>query len=124
MPPTPAAAASSEDEARERNSWQTVMLGGLTEGYQVLGRLGPGEHFGEYSCLMGECRTATVVAMGQVELYSLSRESLEQVGPESTAGAGSALLSCARLCSRKAAQPHLAPICIAAWWLCALLPTH
>jgi CRP-like cAMP-binding protein len=69
------------DATREKhNSWQNVMLAGLTEHYHVLGHLGPGEHFGEYSCLLGECRTATVVASEHVELYSLSRESVEKVG--------------------------------------------
>jgi CRP-like cAMP-binding protein len=41
---------------------------------------------GEYSCLLGECRTATVVALNHVELYSLSRESLEQVSSAAVCG--------------------------------------
>jgi hypothetical protein len=44
-----------------------------------LGYLHPGEYFGEYSCLLGQERSATVVASGYVELYSLSRSDLELV---------------------------------------------
>lgn len=44
-----------------------------------LGYLHPGEYFGEYSCLLGQERSATVVASGYVELYSLSRADLEMV---------------------------------------------
>lgn len=44
-----------------------------------LGYLHPGEYFGEYSCLLGQERSATVVASSYVELYSLSRADLEVV---------------------------------------------
>lgn len=44
-----------------------------------LGYLLPGQYFGEYSCLLGEARTATVVATDFCELYSLSRNDLEVV---------------------------------------------
>jgi CRP-like cAMP-binding protein len=38
-----------------------------------------GEYFGEYSCLLGQERSASVVASSYVELYSLSRADLELV---------------------------------------------
>lgn len=44
-----------------------------------LGYLHPGEYFGEYSCLLGQERSASVVASSYVELYSLSRADLELV---------------------------------------------
>lgn len=44
-----------------------------------LGYLHPGEYFGEYSCLLGQERSATVVASSYVELYSLNRTDLEVV---------------------------------------------
>lgn len=44
-----------------------------------LGFLHPGEYFGEYSCLLGQERSATVVAHTYSELYSLSRADLEVV---------------------------------------------
>jgi len=47
--------------------------------FRRLGFLRPGEYFGEYSCLLGQERSATVVASSYVELYSLSRADLEAV---------------------------------------------
>ena len=42
-------------------------------------RLQDGEFFGEYSCLTGSPRTATVVAVEYSELYSLSKNDLEKM---------------------------------------------
>jgi hypothetical protein len=47
--------------------------------HRHLGYLHPGEYFGEYSCLLGQERSATVVASSYVELYSLNRADLELV---------------------------------------------
>lgn len=47
--------------------------------HRHLGYLHPGEYFGEYSCLLGQERSATVVASSYVELYSLNRTDLEVV---------------------------------------------
>lgn len=47
--------------------------------FRRLGFLRPGEYFGEYSCLLGQERSATVVASTYLELYSLSRADLEAV---------------------------------------------
>ena len=46
---------------------------------RLLGYLSSGQYFGEYSCLLGEVRTATVVAADFCELYSLARHDLEGV---------------------------------------------
>jgi CRP-like cAMP-binding protein len=48
--------------------------------YVSVGTLEAGSYFGEYGCLLGEPRTATVVALSFCELYSLSRSNLEEVG--------------------------------------------
>eukprot|EP00191_Tetraselmis_sp_GSL018_P005589 CAMPEP_0177605304 /NCGR_PEP_ID=MMETSP0419_2-20121207/16627_1 /TAXON_ID=582737 /ORGANISM="Tetraselmis sp., Strain GSL018" /LENGTH=989 /DNA_ID=CAMNT_0019099439 /DNA_START=131 /DNA_END=3101 /DNA_ORIENTATION=+ len=47
--------------------------------YSKVSELRQGDHFGEYSCLLGQPRTATVVAMEFTELYSLSRDDLLDV---------------------------------------------
>ena len=44
-----------------------VSLEGQGGEKEVLGRLGPGEAFGEMSSLTGELRSATVIALGEVE---------------------------------------------------------
>ena len=44
-----------------------------------VGELTVGESFGTYSCLLGEPRAATVVALSFCELYSLKRSDLEEV---------------------------------------------
>ena len=44
-----------------------------------VGELSAGECFGTYSCLLGEPRAATVVAVSFCELYSLKRSDLEEV---------------------------------------------
>ncbi len=44
----------------------------------VLGRLGPGEWFGEMSVLLGEARSATVVAIGDGRARRLTRDGFEQ----------------------------------------------
>ena len=46
---------------------------------RLIGYLHGGDYFSEYSCLLGEPRTATVVASTFCELYSLTRADLEQV---------------------------------------------
>ncbi|GMH40004.1 hypothetical protein BSKO_07908 [Bryopsis sp. KO-2023] len=61
------------------NAWRNVSMFGPSESYQKLGMLYTGEYFGEYSCLLGECRTATVVAQEYCELYSLSRTDLDEI---------------------------------------------
>lgn len=48
-------------------------------GYTVLGALRGGDHFGEWSTLLGQRRTATVVALSQCECYSLSRGTVAAV---------------------------------------------
>eukprot|EP00873_Tetraselmis_striata_P000645 jgi/Tetstr1/420909/TSEL_011972.t1 len=45
--------------------------------YLKIGELQAGQYFGEYSCLTGEMRTATVVAVQYSELYSLSKATLD-----------------------------------------------
>ncbi|CAD7696758.1 unnamed protein product, partial [Ostreobium quekettii] len=52
---------------------------GPAETYRKLGVLSAGEYFGEYSCMLGEYRTATVVADQFCELYSLSRADLDEI---------------------------------------------
>eukprot|EP00873_Tetraselmis_striata_P000727 jgi/Tetstr1/420991/TSEL_012051.t1 len=47
--------------------------------FSSIGRLHMGEHFGEYSCLLGHPRTSTVVSLDFSELYSLSRDDLMEV---------------------------------------------
>uniref|UniRef100_A0A061QTN1 Potassium sodium hyperpolarization-activated cyclic nucleotide-gated channel protein n=1 Tax=Tetraselmis sp. GSL018 TaxID=582737 RepID=A0A061QTN1_9CHLO len=47
--------------------------------FSTVGELREGEHFGEYSCLLGLPRATTVVATEFTELYSLSREDLMEV---------------------------------------------
>mmetsp|Transcript_40406 Transcript_40406/g.114405 ORF Transcript_40406/g.114405 Transcript_40406/m.114405 type:complete len:993 (-) Transcript_40406:789-3767(-) len=51
----------------------------LDHPYSLAGQLQGGEHFGEYSCLLGHPRTSTVVATEFSELYSLSRDDLMDV---------------------------------------------
>jgi hypothetical protein len=46
---------------------------------EVLARLGPGEHFGEVAVLSGVRRTATVRAVGAVELLRLSRDDTKRL---------------------------------------------
>lgn len=48
-------------------------------GHRTVGVLGSGQYFGEYSCMLGVSRSATVVAVSYCELYSLSRGDLEAV---------------------------------------------
>ncbi|CAD7701983.1 unnamed protein product, partial [Ostreobium quekettii] len=60
--------------AKRRNSFI-----GPAETYKKLGVLTAGDYFGEYSCLLGEYRTATVVADNFCELYSLSRADLDDI---------------------------------------------
>ena len=48
----------------------------LGEDYDIGGIIEEGEHFGEYSCLLGLPRTSTVVALEFCELYSLSQPDL------------------------------------------------
>lgn len=60
------------------SSWRCLWILLLLR-HRHLGYLHPGEYFGEYSCLLGQERSATVVASGYVELYSLSRADLELV---------------------------------------------
>lgn len=45
----------------------------------MVSTLNEGDHFGEYSCLLGHPRSSTMVAMEFSELYSLSREDLMEV---------------------------------------------
>ena len=54
----------------------------------MLGSLGVGQFFGERSCLLLESRPATLVAKRRCELYSLSREVLDEVGGVSVGGRG------------------------------------
>eukprot|EP00210_Caulerpa_lentillifera_P001188 g1144.t1 len=61
------------------NAWKSVGLFGTSESYRRIGKLKKGEYFGEYSCLLGEYRTATVVAEDYCELYSLSRSDLDSI---------------------------------------------
>lgn len=49
---------------------------------RLVGTLSSGQYFGEYSCMLGEPRIATVVATSYCELYSLSRADLESVVAE------------------------------------------
>ena len=46
-------------------------------GRQIVGRLGPGEFFGEMSVVVGECRTARAVAVAATSLLELDAETLE-----------------------------------------------
>lgn len=41
--------------------------------------MGPGDFFGEYSCISAEPRSATVVAIEFCELHTLSRSDIEAV---------------------------------------------
>jgi small-conductance mechanosensitive channel/CRP-like cAMP-binding protein len=50
-----------------------------TELEREVNQLGPGNFFGEMSLMTGEPRTATVVALGDVECYRLSAESFRRV---------------------------------------------
>ncbi|KAG1678597.1 hypothetical protein FOA52_012604 [Chlamydomonas sp. UWO 241] len=47
--------------------------------FTEVGALSAGESFGTYSCLLGEPRAATVLAMTYCELYCLKRADLEEV---------------------------------------------
>ena len=51
----------------------------LKKKYRLVGELHDGEHFGEYSCLLGQHRTSTIVSLEFSELYSLSRDDLMEV---------------------------------------------
>jgi CRP/FNR family cyclic AMP-dependent transcriptional regulator len=46
-------------------------------GRQIVGRLGPGEFFGEMSVVVGECRTTRAVALFETRLLELDGETLE-----------------------------------------------
>ena len=67
--------------------WLYVVLGGEVsvrvkseEGLErEVARLGPGDFFGEMSLLTGERRSATVVALGDVECYRLDRAAFQTV---------------------------------------------
>ena len=77
------AAAGAEPITKARMSACTPSLAGGAgdSGGQcsVLGVLRAGDHFGEWSTLLGQRRTATVVARTPCECYSLSRASVGQV---------------------------------------------
>jgi len=46
---------------------------------QVIGKVGPGEIFGEMALISGEARSATVVAKSDVECYRLDRASFQEL---------------------------------------------
>jgi hypothetical protein len=48
----------------------------LGDDYKVVSTLHQGQHFGEYGCLLGQPRSATIVALEFCELYSLTRDDL------------------------------------------------
>lgn len=71
--------AAGADAVREgdRGAHFYVVDSGVLDvhaGGRALGRLGPGDHFGEIALLRGVPRTATVTAAGQARLQSLGRE--------------------------------------------------
>jgi CRP-like cAMP-binding protein len=45
----------------------------------MLARLGPGEFFGEVSLIKNKPRTATVTALSDVELLTISKQSFDQL---------------------------------------------
>jgi len=56
-----------------------VSLEGQGGEKEVLGRLGPGEAFGEMSSLTGELRSATVIALGDVEALIVPDEAFDDL---------------------------------------------
>jgi hypothetical protein len=57
---------------RKKNKMEEVqdIIGDLTNmPFRVVGVLSAGQYFGEYSCMLGEPRIATVVATSYCELY-------------------------------------------------------
>ncbi|KIZ06554.1 Potassium voltage-gated channel subfamily Hmember 2 [Monoraphidium neglectum] len=77
-PPTPIGSSTRGEgsgiERRARSmgrAWRRVNR--LSGRYRRLGHLTPGQHFGEYSALLGEPRAASVVAVEFCELFALSR---------------------------------------------------
>ncbi|KIZ01636.1 potassium voltage-gated channel, subfamily H(eag-related), member 6 [Monoraphidium neglectum] len=72
---TPAAAAGRRHTAPPAAAGEGTAGGG----YDVLGVLQAGDYFGEWSALLGQRRTATVVASSPCECYSLSRASVAAV---------------------------------------------
>eukprot|EP00873_Tetraselmis_striata_P001968 jgi/Tetstr1/422232/TSEL_013084.t1 len=80
-PPSPSPLANAREKVRYSMK-KCVSIKEPEEEEEVFVRMGElvaGEFFGEYSCLTGSPRTATVTAMEYSELYSLSKHDLENM---------------------------------------------
>ena len=58
-------------------SGEVELTRAVAEGRRLVGRLGPGEFFGEMSVVVGECRTTRAVAVFETRLLELDGETLE-----------------------------------------------
>lgn len=75
-PPTCGAAAQN-NRSRAAKELVNRMIGIQDLPYRRVGRLGPGQYFGERACWTGEKRTASVVTITSAELYCLQRSTLQ-----------------------------------------------
>jgi CRP-like cAMP-binding protein len=68
-------------EGEEGDAFYVVEAGRLEarRDDEVVGTMGPGDHFGEIALLMDVPRTASVVAKTPARLFRLDREGFEQV---------------------------------------------
>ena len=72
-----------EDELYILVSGEAAVRIGQGAAPREVARLGPGDFFGEMSLMTGETRTATVIALGDVECYRIGKPTFERILHES-----------------------------------------
>jgi CRP-like cAMP-binding protein len=72
-----------EDELYILVSGEAAVRIGQGAAPREVARLGPGDFFGEMSLMTGETRTATVIALSDVECYRIGKPTFERILHES-----------------------------------------